>query len=258
MGSGYHTQVDRGGDEGDSPCTTHFCDPTVSLLPLCFITVITADETLRKCKLGKSIDHIAGAWFKTIKESWNVLIPPVIREMSVGDDVSTFTEEDWDKYSESPSKKYYQCSLVSIIVCNVEWWSNSISAVAQLSLVLVLLPGRTLNLVLMYLTSEYNSLLIQRVLAEYMDMHGPVRPNSILGDRSTRHLTSIRVVQNLYTIIDIQTLLVTFGSSTSLCPGTTTGVHGAGECAETRFSRSEHRCNCSSAGGRWFLQTSSQ
>ena len=77
------------------------CYHVASFIPLCFITVITADETLRKCKLGKSVDNIAVSWFKSIRESWISLIPPVIQEMGVSDNTSTFTEEDWDKCSES-------------------------------------------------------------------------------------------------------------------------------------------------------------
>ena len=94
MGSGHDTQMDRGGNEGSPPCTTCSRKPAACFHWLCFITVITADETLRKCKLGKSIDNIAGAWFKTIKESWIAMIPPVIREMGVGNQTSIFTERD--------------------------------------------------------------------------------------------------------------------------------------------------------------------
>ena len=53
---------------------------------------------------------------------------------------------------------------------------------------MTLVPSQTLNLGLMYLTSEYGSLLVQRVLAEYVETHDPVQVDIILGSapHSTR------------------------------------------------------------------------
>ena len=54
---------------------------------------------------------------------------------------------------------------------------------------MTLVPSQTLNLGLVYLTSEYGSLLVQRVLAEYVEMHGPAQVDTILG--SAQHSTRL-------------------------------------------------------------------